>query len=258
MRNKQSIIFILLIYIVASFLWFYLADAFVFNKIKSKPGVVYYLKEAEGLIHILFSVFLLYYLIRWHQKQWVLQEQKNKTKEDAINLLHLERFNSVTAVTNDILWDWDIENNKVWRNDNFGKLLGYAPGETDLPELSNWIDFLHEDDRQSMRELLENAVNGSDTYLEGEYRIITKDKRILNIRDRSHIYRDQNGKALRIVGSMQDITSLRTSQRLLQKSEEHYRQIVETAHEGIWQIDDHGYTTFVNAATANMLAYTNA
>ncbi|HEX4956698.1 MAG TPA: PAS domain S-box protein [Lacibacter sp.] len=255
MRNKQSIIYILLIYIVASLLWFYVADTFVFTKFKSKPDVVYFLKEAEDFIHIILSSFLLYYLIRWQQKQWALQEQKNKSKENEINLLHLERFNSVTAVTNDILWDWDIQNNKVWRNDNFGKLLGYAPGETDLPDLSNWIDFLHEDDRQNMKELLQKALGGNDTFLEGEYRIITKDKRILTIRDRSHIYRDQNGKAIRIVGSMQDITSLRTSQRLLQKSEEHYRQIVETAHEGIWQVDDHGNTTFVNEAAAHMLGY---
>jgi PAS domain S-box-containing protein len=255
MRNKQSIVFILLIYIIASFLWFYLADTFVFTKLKSKPGIVYFLKEAEDLIFIIFTGLLLFFLIKRNQKEWIVQEQKNKTKEDEINLLHLERFNSVTAVTNDILWDWDIQNNKVWRNENFGKLLGYPAGETNLPELSDWINFMHEDDRQRMKELLENSLAGTDTYLEGEYRIITNDKRVLNIRDRSHIYRDKNGKAVRIVGSMQDITSLRNSQHSLEQSEQHYRKIVETAHEGIWQIDDKGFTTFVNIALTSMLGF---
>ena len=42
----------------------------------------------------------------------------------------------------------------------------------------------------------------------------------------------------------------------LQNSEVRYRQIVETANEGIWTIDDQGQTTFVNRALAQMLGYT--
>lgn len=256
MQKKQSLIIIILIYTVTAFLWFYIANNFIFEKIKTNSGVGFWLKESEDLIFVVFTSILLYVLIRRNQKQWLQQELLTKNKEEALTITYLERFNAVTAATNDVLWDWDIENNKVWRNENFGKLLGYPSGETVLPELSDWINYMHEDDRQGMKDLLEKALSGTDTYLEGEYRIITKDKRVLNIRDISHIYRDENGKALRIVGAMQDITSLRTSQLLLQKSEEHYRKIVETAHEGIWQIDENGFTTFVNPALTEMLGYT--
>jgi PAS domain S-box-containing protein len=38
--------------------------------------------------------------------------------------------------------------------------------------------------------------------------------------------------------------------------EENFRRIVETAHEGIWTIDEHGQTTFVNSRMAQMLGYT--
>jgi len=42
----------------------------------------------------------------------------------------------------------------------------------------------------------------------------------------------------------------------LQKSEERYRRIVETANEGIWTIDVQSRTDFVNARMAQMLGYT--
>lgn len=255
MRNKQSIVYILLIFIIASFLWFYVADTFLFTRLESKTGILYFLKETEYLLYIAFTSILLFFLIKRQQRLWILEEQKNRTKEEELNRLHLERFNSVTSSTNDILWDWDIINNKVWRNENYEKLLGYPSEETAISDTSSWINYLHETDRFKMKEMLEQALNGSESYVEGEYRIITKDQRILNIRDRGHIYRDENGKAIRMVGSMQDITSLRNSQRLLEQSEQHYRNIVETAHEGIWQIDEHGFTTFVNSALTNMIGF---
>ena len=46
----------------------------------------------------------------------------------------------------------------------------------------------------------------------------------------------------------------RTQQALL-RSEERYRTIVETAQEGIWQIDAENRTTFVNKKMADMLGY---
>ncbi len=42
----------------------------------------------------------------------------------------------------------------------------------------------------------------------------------------------------------------------LRNSEEHYRRIVETASEGIWLLDTHARTTYVNQRMADMLGYT--
>ena len=42
----------------------------------------------------------------------------------------------------------------------------------------------------------------------------------------------------------------------LRKSEEKYRQLVETAYEGIWLMDDRSNTVFVNNKMAEMLGYT--
>jgi PAS domain S-box-containing protein len=48
----------------------------------------------------------------------------------------------------------------------------------------------------------------------------------------------------------------RQNEQALQESREHYRLIVETANEGIWQVDEESRTTFVNKKMAEMIGYT--
>ncbi len=48
----------------------------------------------------------------------------------------------------------------------------------------------------------------------------------------------------------------RQNEQALQESRERYRLIVETANEGIWQINEDNRTTFVNQGMAEMLGYT--
>lgn len=48
---------------------------------------------------------------------------------------------------------------------------------------------------------------------------------------------------------------LSKAQAALRESEERYRRIVETATEGIWAIDEHARTTFVNGQMARMVGY---
>lgn len=52
-----------------------------------------------------------------------------------------------------------------------------------------------------------------------------------------------------------DVTEQVRARRLLEESEEKYRQIVELAREGIWVIDEHNTTTFVNQEMCDILGY---
>ncbi len=51
-------------------------------------------------------------------------------------------------------------------------------------------------------------------------------------------------------------TGTKQAGEALEKSEQKYRQLIESLHEGIWVIDEHGCTTFVNQRMAEMLGYT--
>ncbi len=59
-----------------------------------------------------------------------------------------------------------------------------------------------------------------------------------------------------VLQTAQDITGRKHAEAAIRASEEKYRRIVETANEGIWEIDRDARTVFVNARMAEMLGHT--
>ena len=64
-----------------------------------------------------------------------------------------------------------------------------------------------------------------------------------------------NGKCIKIHGSFQDIDKLKNAEIKIKESEFRYRQIVETAQEGIWMLDENNETTFVNQKMCEIIGY---
>lgn len=68
--------------------------------------------------------------------------------------------------------------------------------------------------------------------------------------------RHEIGGRILYQGLFRDMTTRKQAERALQASEARYRRIVETAQEGIWEIDTELRTTFANTAMARMLGTT--
>ena len=66
---------------------------------------------------------------------------------------------------------------------------------------------------------------------------------------------ERGGAVAALVGVSRDVTEQKQAELALQQSEEKYRQIVETAAEGVWIFDDQYRTVFVNSKMASMLGY---
>lgn len=256
MKGKYSLFITVIIYAVLALVWFYTADTYLFVSLKKKYPDNFWINEIDDIISVLITGLLIYLFIRRYRKLWKENEQDVNLKKTELTNRHLDRFNKVTSITNDVLWDWDAQTDTVWRNENYEKIFGYTPDEMKMSTSDDWLIYVHPEDRKRVQTLLDETLAGNGNSIESEYRFITKNGDVLDVLDRALIDRDKNGKPIRMIGSMQNITDLRSSQKSLQVSEEHYRQIVETAHEGIWQIDEKGYTTFVNSAMAGLLGYT--
>lgn len=67
---------------------------------------------------------------------------------------------------------------------------------------------------------------------------------------------DPRGEVVGTFGISRDITNRKLAEITLNNSEKRYRQIVETAQEGIWMLDENNYTIFVNKKMCEMLEYT--
>ena len=69
------------------------------------------------------------------------------------------------------------------------------------------------------------------------------------------LVRDAGGKPLHTVAHMEDISHRKALEQALKTSEERFRRIVQTAEEGVWEIDTDANTSFVNPKMARMLGY---
>jgi len=128
-----------------------------------------------------------------------------KTNEQQIRLSN-ERYELVTRVTNDVIWDWDIANDKIYRSENYKEIFGYEGGEDNV-YVSSWITHIHPEDRERIIGSARKKIHDSDSlYWEDEYRYYRSNGELAYVQDRGYIIQDDNRKAVRIVGSMRDIT----------------------------------------------------
>ncbi len=148
------------------------------------------------------------------------------------------------------MWVYDLETLEFLEvNDAAVSHYGYSRDEflsmnlTDIRPPEDVARLL--DDIQQRRSALQRS---------GNWRHRLKDGRIIDVEITSHTLDFAGRKAVLVVA--QDITERKQWERKLQESEEKYRQIVETAHEGIWVINAENETVFVNARMAEMLGYT--
>lgn len=71
-------------------------------------------------------------------------------------------------------------------------------------------------------------------------------------------YRDSEGNIEGVFFFINNLTEQVVSKKKIEKSEIQYRRIVETAQEGIWLIDEHAKTTFVNKKMCDLLKYSES
>jgi PAS domain S-box-containing protein len=115
------------------------------------------------------------------------------------------RYRLATQAASDAIWDWDIGSGQVHWSENIHRLMGRAPGEADLA-LSWWIMRIHPEDRERVVRSLQAALDGGEAHWAGEYRFQRADSAYMFVRDRGYVVRDARGRAVRMVGALQDVT----------------------------------------------------
>jgi PAS domain S-box-containing protein len=139
-----------------------------------------------------------------------------------------ERFRLLARATNDAVWDWDLATQALWWNEGFEALFGYARGEVQ-PTLEGWSSRIHPDDREQILALVNRVVDSGGETWAGEYRFQRKDGSYAYVLDRGYVLRDTDGKAIRMIGGMSDLTARKEVElRLAQQA-----ALLDGAHDAI-------------------------
>jgi PAS domain S-box-containing protein len=141
---------------------------------------------------------------------WNLARQpallRKKVDEQSNEILEAnERFKLATTATSDVIWDWDIVTDKIYRSELFFKLLGYEDKEQTSTN-GFFRTIIHPQDIKEVTEKLDETLESRDLFWEKEFRIRKADNTYTYINDKGYILRDADGKAIRMIGATQDIS----------------------------------------------------
>jgi two-component system, NarL family, sensor histidine kinase UhpB len=163
----------------------------------------------------------------------------------------IHRYDALSNATNDAIWDYDVQTHQVFYNDRLSSIFGYS-----ADELKNntewWENNIHPEDKERVVRKMNNLLELNKITWEDEYRFKCKDDTYKIVFDRSYIVRDINGKALRLIGAMKDVTKMRTLESILinkqlehknilgkniiKENEEERKHLKDALHEDVSQI----------------------
>ncbi len=130
-------------------------------------------------------------------------------------------------------------------------ITDYTFGER---EKLNALELTHPDDRELVKKVMQDVLNNPGVpihvvsrikHKKGDY--IWAEGTVTNLLE--------NDVVKGIVANLRDVTEQKRAEAAIKESEQRYRNIVETAQEGIWTIDENNNTSFVNKKLAEILEY---
>ncbi len=119
-----------------------------------------------------------------------------------------ERFQLLGRATNDVVWDWDLQTDGMWMNENVAAMFGYRAEDVE-PTGTWWEERLHPDDRARVGSSLDDVIGSGGSVWSAEYRFRRHDGTYAAIVDRGYVLHDASGHPVRMIGSVMDVSKQR-------------------------------------------------
>lgn len=209
--NQITIIYLLIAVVLATFLY----------KITSL-----YLKPENYLIFNLIKDFILI-ILTGIAFRYILSKNENRSKNIFERLENTnseikesnQKYDIVAKATSDTIWDWKIQEDKLNWSKGIKAVFGYE--EDQLGDNSSWwFGNIHPEDSIKMSIKLYSFLEQKTEKWQDEYRFKCADNTYKYVLDRGFLLKDEKGKAIRMIGALQDITK--------QKEEELRLKLLET------------------------------
>lgn len=145
------------------------------------------------------------------------------------------RFANAAKATSDAIWDWDLVNDELYWGDGFETLFGYELSKIE-PVAGSRLVHIHPDDRKRVLDGIRNALDDTtQNSWSDDFLYIRADNTYALVSDKGIIIRNDNGKAVRMIGAMQDVTRQKTFESALVESNERFTYAAQATSEAIWE-----------------------
>ncbi|MFV7769804.1 EAL domain-containing protein [Shewanella marisflavi] len=198
----------------------------------------WWLSIQAKLVYLLITLLITGAVVKAALRRREVQRQIAKSEER----LKLSLWGS-----GDEMWDWDIETGQIYRSNIWGSLEFPRDGQRsgDAGEESN----IHPMDQERVNTALNKHFYGETDHFEAAYRVKGKDDQWIWILDRAKIVeRDENDKALRMTGTIKNISNFKQAEEQLRL----FERAIENISEGMFILDNKFKFVEVNEACCDL------
>lgn len=156
--------------------------------------------------------------------QSVSLAEKTKLEKELVRAQ--ERLWTLNRATSDAIWEWDMQNGQIYRNETLMEMIGY---QTDNSRgLSWWLRRIHPEDRNRVADKVKEATDQLQQSWQDSYRFKCSDGSYKFVQDRGFVVYE-NGLPVKMIGSLQDISAIKELETKLNDERLHrQKEISET------------------------------
>ncbi|WP_158219936.1 PAS domain S-box protein [Ideonella sp. A 288] len=165
-----------------------------------------------------------------------------------------QRLELVVASAGLAIWDWDLQRAIVCWSPEVVQLVGGGDPSglaIELPE-SEAEQHIHPEDRARVVQALERTAKEGEPFAQ-EYRVVRHDGTAVWVADRAALVRDGQGRPLRVIGALQDLTPRRRLEQEQEQERVRRRFFFDMSNFGVVVIDADGRLVEANASFARLI-----
>ncbi|HTQ76305.1 MAG TPA: EAL domain-containing protein [Burkholderiales bacterium] len=156
-------------------------------------------------------------------------------QEEALRMSN-ERFDLAVRATNDVIWDWNLDTDQIWWNENYGKVFGLERDPEDR-SIKSWYQGIHPDDQGRVIAGVHRVIGSGADYWSDEYRFHNGSGGWTHVLDRGQVIRDASGRAVRMIGAMADISERKQAEERIHNQVMRQRLIAEFGQQAFASTD---------------------
>lgn len=161
------------------------------------------------------------------------------------------RLNLALWGSDEVMLDWDLENDDWFFDDGFESMLGYSIEEKPTCK-SRYLSLVHVDDLIYVNEKFQQHISGKSPFFEVEHRLQHKQGHWTWILARAKVVnRTTRGKATRMVGTFVDITARKNADDKFKL----FHKIFESTNEGVFVTDPKLKVIEINPAFSRITGF---
>jgi len=156
-------------------------------------------KSAEGELQYISAIV--------HDMSKIVEKERALQASEA-------RYRLVSEQTGQIVYDYDVASGQIHWAGSIEEILGFSADEFAHVDIVHWAHLIHPEDREKTLQELQAVLLTGTRYC-AKYRFLCKQGNYRLLEDRGAPLKDEQGRPVRILGRMADITEQQQAQEQL-------------------------------------------